>query len=545
MKNLVSRILLIVFSYALFSCISDSYNDKDKPRPAVFHYNQPDKITSLDPAFAKSQNNMWAVHHIFNGLVQLDKDLELQACIAKSWDISDDGLTYMFNLRSDVLFHDNQCFRQQSERRLTAKDVKYSFERIISDSLAAPGSWIFKGKVDEKQPFSAPNDSTFVLRLKQPFLPMLNILSMQYCSITSRRAIEFYGPDARSNPVGTGPFKLKRWLENQGLYLVKNPDYFEISRAGEKLPYLDGVRTSFMEDKKIAFLELLNGKVECVSGLESSFINEMLEPNGSLKSDKTNKINLYKSPYLNLEYLGFNMESLKNTALADKRVRQALNYAIDRETMLQSLRNNIGRPADSGVIPKGLPSYNRKLVPGYSYQPQKAKDLLKSAGFPNGNGIKPITIYTNKDYLDLTTYVAKQWENIGVKTNISLMESASLRAGMRKGTIDIFRASWIADYPDAENFLCLFYGKNGAPPRYTRYQNDAFDDLYEASIQQTDLDKRTALYHEMNRMIVEDAPVIFLFYDESALFTTKNVVNVETNGINLLQVKQLKEQNAE
>jgi len=126
-----------------------------------------------------------------------------------------------------------------------------------------------------------------------------------------------------------------------------------------------------------------------------------------------------------------------------------------------------------------------------------------------------------------------------------LMESASLRAGMRKGTIDIFRASWIADYPDAENFLCLFYGKNGAPPRYTRYQNDAFDDLYEASIQQTDLDKRTALYHEMNRMIVEDAPVIFLFYDESALFTTKNVVNVETNGINLLQVKQLKEQNAE
>lgn len=529
----------------VFSCTSTPTKSGEGSFPVVFHYNQPNKITSLDPAFAKSQNNMWAVHHIFNGLVQLDQDLELQACIAKSWEISKDGKIYTFHLRNDILFHDNQCFINPTERKLRSEDVKFSFERIISDSLAAPGSWIFKGKVDDHQPFLSPNDSTFIIQLKQPFLPMLNILSMQYCSIVSKKAISYYAADARANPVGTGPFQLKRWLENQGLYLIKNPEYFEESNSGEKLPYLDGVRTSFMEDKKIAFLELLNGKLECVSGLESSFINEMLKSDGTLKSDKEEKVNLYKSPYLNFEYLGFNMDALRNTALEDRRVRQALNYAIDRKTMLQSLRNNIGKPAISGVIPMGLPSFDEQAVPGYNYQPEKAKELLRVAGYPNGKGIKTITIYTNKDYLDLTTFVAKQWENIGVATNISLMESASLRAGMRKGTIDIFRASWIADYPDGENFLCLFYGKNGAPPRYTRYQNPHFDSMYEASIKQTDIEKRTELYHEMNRLIVEDAPVIFLFYDESALFTSKNVVDIETNGINLLQVKQLKEINAE
>lgn len=507
----------------------------------VFHYNQPNKITSLDPAFAKSQNNMWSVHHIFNSLVQLDSELELQPSVAKRWIISDDGLHYTFYLRDDIYFHDNECFTDREDRKLRSKDVVYSFERIISDTLNSPGSWIFNGKVNKELPFEAIDDTTFVLHLDEPFLPMLNILSMQYCSIVSQSAVQFYGNNFRANPVGTGPFKFKRWIENQGLYLIKNEDYFE-KLNGTQLPFLDGVRTSFMEDKKIAFLELLNNKVECVNGLESSFINELLTPEGKLQADKKSQLELYKSPYLNFEYLGINMENVSgNEALGNKKVRQALNYAIDRKTMLQSLRNNFGNPANSGVIPMGLPSYDSISVPGYNYDLKKAIVLLAEANFPNGKGIKPIDISTNKDYLDIATFVAKQWEKLGIKVNIKLMESASLREGMRKGSIDMFRASWIADYPDGENFLCLFYSGYSAPPRYTRFSNVEFDILYEKAIRETNLIERTKLYHEMNRIIVEEAPVIFLFYDESALFTTKNIKGVQTNAINLLQVKTIKE----
>ena len=523
-------------------CLSISCGTKQESEVKVLHYNQPQNITSLDPAFAKSQNNMWSVHHIFNTLLQLNENLELEPCLAKDWSISDDGLRYTFILNQDVLFHKNICFANEKERILKASDVVFSFNRIIDNTLNSPGSWVFKGKVREDIPFEAPNDSTFVLHLEKAFLPMLNILSMQYCSVVSEKGVNHYGREFRSNPVGTGPFQFKRWLENQGLYLIKNPDYFEFEN-GERLPLLDGVRTSFMEDRKIAFLELLNHKVDAVSGLESSFINELLDRDGNLKEDKKDRISFYKSPYLNFEYLGFNLENLENTpALKNKIVRQALNFAIDRETMMQTLRNNIGSPADSGVIPKGLPSYNNKVVPGYSFDLQKAKSLLNEAGFKRGKGIGELIINTNKDYLDITTFVAKQWERLGIDVRINLLESATLRAGMRKGDLEIFRASWIADYPDGENFLSLFYGGNPAPPRYTRFQNEDFDRFYELAIQETDLDKRTDLYHQMNKIVIEEAPVVFLFYDESALFFTNTIKHVETNGINLLQVKQLDEE---
>jgi peptide/nickel transport system substrate-binding protein len=227
--------------------------------------------------------------------------------------------------------------------------------------------------------------------------------------------------------------------------------------------------------------------------------------------------------------------------LKDKKVRQALNYAIDKQTMLSSLRNNIGFPAISGVIPKGLPSYNPDKVEGYSYDLKKARDLLAEAGYPNGENFSEIVIHTNKDYLDITTFVAKQWERLGIDTKIQLLESASLREGMRKGTIDVFRASWIADYPDGENFLSMFYSGNPAPPRYTRFINSKFDNLYEASISETDLIEKYKLYDLMNAILIEEAPVIFLFYDESSWFVSKSIEGIETNALNLLNVKQLNE----
>jgi len=333
---------------------------------------------------------------------------------------------------------------------------------------------------------------------------------MQYCSVVPKEAVEHYGREFRSHPVGTGPFKIKNWLENQSLFLTKNDNYFERDN-GEKLPYLDAVRVSFMADRKTAYLELMNRKLDFFSGLESSIINELLTPEGELQASKKDQLQFYKAAFLNTEYLGINM-NFKNedSPLAKKKVRQALNYGFDRQKMMQNLRNNVGKAADSGFTPRGLPSFDTEKVKGYSYNPDKARDLLKEAGFPNGKGLGEITLLTNKDYQDLCTFISRQWEDLGIKVQVEIVESATLRQMMSKGQAPFFRGSWIADYPDAESYFTMFYGKNPAPPNYTNFSSASFDQLYEAALLENDDKKRYELYQQMDQIIVEEAPVIFL-----------------------------------
>jgi len=322
--------------------------------------------------------------------------------------------------------------------------------------------------------------------------------------------------------------------------LVKNDNYFE-TENGEKLPYLDAVRVSFIVDRKTAYLELMNGKLDFFSGLESSIINELLTPEGALQPSKKDQLQFYKAAFLNTEYLGINMNFKNETSpLSKKKVRQALNYGFDRQKMMQNLRNNVGKAADSGFTPRGLPSFDAEKVKGYSYNPDKARDLLKEAGFPNGKGLGEITLLTNKDYQDLCTFISRQWEDLGIKVQVEIVESATLRQMMSKGQAPFFRGSWIADYPDAESYFTMFYSKNPAPPNYTNFSNTSFDQLYEAALLENDDTKRYGLYQQMDQIIIEEAPVVFLFYDETALFAQKNIEGLSVNAINLLSLKRVK-----
>lgn len=523
---------LVFLLLILTSCGSENTREYK-----VLRYNQPNHITSLDPAFAKSQNNIWSVLHLFDGLVELDDSLNVSPAIAKRWMISEDGLDYTFHLRDDVYFHENECF-DEGERRVVASDFQYSLTRLIDPKISSPGSWLFTDKVDVDNAFEALDDTTFIVHLTAPFIPMLGILTMQYCAVVPQECVDYYGSEFAQKPVGTGAFKFKKWIANQALFLNRNDKYF---KGPSKL---DGIKTSFMADKKIAMLELLNGNIDFVSGLESAFINELLDKNGNLLSGKKDELQFSKSPYLNSEYLGINLDACPaNSPLHIKEVRQAMNYAIDRDLMLVALRNNVGRAADSGFVPAGLPSHDKELVPGYGYDILKAKSLLVEAGYPEGEGLEPIELYTNKDYLDITTFVARQLQKIGIETTIEVLESAILRDGMRKGNIPFFRASWIADYPDAESFLCMYYSKNPAPPNYTRFNNAEFDQLYELAITESDIKKRYELYHTMDNILVEEAPVIFLFYDEASRFHSPLLKNVSSNGLNLLKAWQLEIEN--
>lgn len=537
-KSSIHYIILIIACVVLLSSCGGSKQDPSK----VFRYNQGSGITSLDPAFARDQANNWAVNQLFNGLVQFDSSMNVVPCLAKSWDISPDGLTYTFHLRNDVYFHDDALFADGKGRLMTATDVAYSLGRLIDKATASPGAWVLHGRVDSVQPFTALNDTTFQLKLSAPFRPMLSLLAMQYCFVVPKEVVQHYGRDFRMHPVGTGPFKFKVWKEDNALVLERNPNYFE-KDGDQQLPYLQAVHISFIKSKQTEYLKFMKGDLDFINSIDASTVNELLTKDGQLQPKLSNKIIFYKRPYLNTEYLGFLMDDSKLPAdcpLKKKAVRQAINYAINRVDMLRYLRNGIGRPATSGFVPFGLPSFDSTKVKGYTYDPDKARQLLAQAGYPNGQGMPEIKLYTNATYEDMGNYIYKQLHEVGVNVILETVPPAFQRELMSKSKAIFFRGSWIADYADAENYLSLFYGLNAAPPNYTRFKNATYDSLYNAALNEPDNARRHALYQQMDSIIVDEAPVVPLYYDEVLRFVDKNVQGLAPNPMNILDLRRVR-----
>lgn len=522
----------------LYSCSSGKQR-----RENIFYYNEQAGIASLDPAFAKNQSTIWPAHQLFNTLVEIDGRLNLKPSLASRWQIAEDGKTYTFFLRPDVYFHDDDAFDNRKGRLLTAHDVVYSFKRIIDPQTASPGAWIFNGKVDTIQPFTAINDTTFQLKLLQPYHPILGILSMQYCSVIPREAVEKYGHTFRRHPVGSGPFKFVAWEEGQALILAKNENYFEQDSTGKRLPYLDGIKISFYDSKATEFLLFRQKQLSFINDIESSFKDEVLTKKGTLRKEWDGKIVLQTSPYLNIEYLGIMVDTanglVKQLPTKHKKIRQAINYGFDREKMVLYLRNSLGTPAQSGFVPAGLPSFNDTIVKGYTYNVKKATQLLTEAGYPGGAGLPPIKLLTIPIYADMANFIAKQLSEIGINIQVEVVQKALLLELTSNSQAPFFRGSWIADYPDAENYLSVFYSKNPAPPNYTRYNNKQFDTYFEKAIAETNDSIRYSLYRKADQQIMDDAPVVPLWYDKVVWLVQPNVKGFVPNGLNLLELRQV------
>lgn len=552
--NLPSQFIKIVFyilkpfstGLQIFACVLlfVSCGSHQHPDKQIFHYNEQSGIASLDPAFAKNQSVMWAVHQLYNTLIEVDENMELKGSLAKSWQISADNLTFVFNLRNDIYFHDDIAFPGGGGRLLNAHDVVYSFQRIIDKSTASPGAWIFNDRIAKDNGLMALNDSTFQLKLIRPFQPILGILSMQYCSIVPREAVEKYGNNFRSHPVGTGPFVLVAWEEGQALVLKNHPRYFEKDSAGKSLPYLDGIKVSFFDSKATEFLEFQQKRLDFINDIEASFKDEILTKTGHLKKQWEGKLVLQKHPYLNIEYLGILVddenELVKSSPLAIKKIRQAINFGFDRKKMMLYLRNSIGTAAESGFVPSGLPSFDNEKVKGYHYDIEKAKKLITEAGFPEGKALPVIKLLTIPVYADLASYIANELTQVGINIKVEVIQKSLLLEQTSKSQALFFRGSWIADYPDAENYLSVFYGKNPAPPNYTRYKNAAFDSLYENAIAEKNDSIRYILYQQMDRLIIADAPVVPLWYDMAIHLVHTNIKDFYPNSLNLLELRKVK-----
>ena len=533
---------------------------------AIFKYNESAGILTLDPIYAKDLPHIWACNQVFNILVAFDDQMNLVPMVAKSWDISEDGLVYTFHLRNDVRFHEDTCFYQSALRQaqgpsrhdedkvvelvetpttngqsriVTAQDFVYSFTRVVDKQLNSPGLWIFSSvrHDDDHYAFTALDDTTFQIELSKPFPPLLGILSMTYASVVPHEAVEYYGNDFRSHPVGTGPFKFQYWKENVKLVFRKNPNYFECDEAGERLPYIDAVSISFLIDKQVGFLEFIKGKFDFMSGIDARYKDELLTYDGQLRKKYEDKIDLITEPYLNTEYFSFFIDP--NDPLVPDRaraLRQAVSLCIDREKMLRYLRNGIGEPGTGGMIPAGLPGHSSTI--GYGYDLKRAQRLVAD------NQLEGylLQLSTVADYADIGKFVQSQVEQIGLKCKMEVMPPATMRSMRANGSLPFFRSSWVADYPDAENYLSLFITSNFAPsgPNYTHYTNPAYDKLYDKALLCNDLQERARYYTEMDSLMMLDAPVVVLFYDEVLRFVNERVQGLGSNPTNLLDLRKIK-----
>lgn len=547
-QSILKYTLLIFAFVTLSNCGGD--DKKNDPR-TVFNYNEMGGVSSLDPAAASNFENIWAVNQLFNGLVQMSDSLKVLPSIAKSWNISDDGLVYTFNLRNDVFFHDNDLFEGGKGTKVTAKDFVYSFNRLYDSKVSSAVTLLYNIDKENKittNGFVATNDSTFSIYLKKPFSPFLGILTMKYFSVVPKEAIEHYKEEFRRNPIGTGPFKYKYWEEGTRLVMHKYTNYFEYDGAN-RLPYLDAVSVSFIKEKESAFMQFLKGDIDMLSGIDAFNPSEVLDADGKLKAFYKEKFFMQTQPYIKTDYIGIlideSMDKVKNSPLKQKALRKAINYAFDREKLIKYFHNNIGVPANAGFIPAGLSSYNPKKVKGYYYNPDKVNLLLTEAGYPNGKGLPDITLHTTENFIEIVEFIQGQLSESNIKLKISMENATVLKTGVAKNEFNMFKKSWIGDYADEENFMSLFYSKNFSPEgfNYTHYKNPYFDRLFEMANSEQNDSIKISLYQQMDQMVIDDAPIIPLYYDQIIRLVKPNISNLNTNPMNLLNLKRVKKEN--
>ena len=286
-------------------------------------------------------------------------------------------------------------------------------------------------------------------------------------------------------------------------------------------------------------MQFIQGNLDFLNSIDASYKDDLLTLEGKLTKRYASKINMVSGPYLNTEYLGVYLDAAV-PEIQSVKIRKALNYGFDKEKMILYLRNGIGFPAVNGFIPKGMPSFNE--MKGYDYQPEKAKRLIDAYVEATGDKEPSVTISTNSQYLDLCEYIQREMGKVGLKVRIDVMPPSTLRQTKVTGKLSIFRGSWVADYPDAENYLFIFHSKNFSPngPNYTHYSNAKFDQMFEKAVRTVDKIERQLLYQKMDSLVMSTAPVIPLYYDEVVRFTQKNISGLGINPINHLDLKRVK-----
>jgi peptide/nickel transport system substrate-binding protein/oligopeptide transport system substrate-binding protein len=472
----------------------------------------PHNPVTLDPARPNDIYGRTIANQLFDGLVQFDGALAIRPAIAETWTASRDGLVWTFTLKKGVKFHHG--------REVTADDIVYSFTRIVDPKTKSAGAPLFmkikgarqfaEGRSSNVEGLAALDRYTLRITLAESQAPFVSSLAVGFAKVVPREIVEKLGEDFGHQPVGTGPFKFVEWMPGNHITLAANPDYFEGRPKLDRLEY----RIFTGEALDQMFEELERGNLED-AGIPARQRPQLL--NGR-------KYQFIRRPILGMAFLGI---TTTEKPLDDPRVRQALNYAIDRRSIVREIYQDQYLPG-VGILPPGTYGYDPRL-PGYPYNPKKAADLLAAAGYPGGKGLPVIQIWSarkNEEAVAEHDAIVKSWAALGVKTEVQYNTNwPEYKAQVYAGKLPIFRYSWYADTPDPETFLGQLFDSKSSD-NVTRYRNPGVDSLLQRARLEPDAHRKLQLYQEVEQRIVGDAPLIVLSY-----YTYERVFQPYVKGI--------------
>jgi peptide/nickel transport system substrate-binding protein/oligopeptide transport system substrate-binding protein len=483
----------------------------------TYHRAFADSFLVLDPALIKDSNSHEVCRQIYDGLVEFDEHANVLPAIAREWKISDDKLVYTFFLRGDVRFHAIAGRRKtlNGGRKVDAEDVVYSFARLLKPQVDSQASffWVIKGARDFTEGKAAEISGIRILAsdtveftLEKPFAPFVSLLAMCNGAIVPREDAECTG-GLLSLPVGTGPFA---WVEKASdtIILEANADYYR------GRPYLDRLEFLVIEDEVARFNAFLAGKLQQVDVPDSRYRN--------VKQDHKLAPYLLEAAMWGTNYLGMNVNV---PPFNDVMVRKALNYALDRETIVRLVLNDRAQIAH-GVLPPGIPGYNFELA-GYTYDLEKAREYLAKAGYPDGKGFPEITLQYNRDAIHVRTaeFVLANLRDIGIKCVGQELEFGEHLKNIETGKAHFFRLGWTVDYPDPDNFLyTLFHSSNiHSGYNFSGLASEKLDKILDQARFETEMHTREKLYQQAEQLIVDEAPWVFLYFYTSHLLHAPEV----------------------
>jgi len=439
---------------------------------------------NLDPVTQDGNVDIWVLMNVYDQLVTVaDNGLELMPGLAEKWDVSQDGTTYTFHIRQGVKFYDGTP--------LKVSDIKWSIERAKTTKESI---WTFT--LDQVKEITTPDDRTVVITLSQPWAPFLSDISMFNASIISQAFAQKIGVDKLvEQTMGTGPFHVKEWKKGQAMTLVRNPNYWEPG-----LPRLDQITLTVIPDSNSRILQVKGGAVDGIIGQNDVPLSQV----NDLKSDPNLQVLIFPSTYNNFVVL-----NTRQAPLNDINVRQALNYATDKQTLIKSVLFGIGEPSNS-FMPNGALYWN-KDQPGYPFDLNKAKQLMAQSSVPNGFKLEFQILAGNQQQLQIATALKDMWSKIGVDLDIVQLEQGVFTNNYRQNKFQARLAGWTNDIIDPDELVSYAILPDQTENYHTGWVNQEAIDLAKQARQTLDPEKRRQLYYRIQEIHMHDAPFVYLF----------------------------------
>jgi peptide/nickel transport system substrate-binding protein len=524
----------------------------------VFKVNEVEDFSTFFPHAVTDVVSHRISNQVYQGLMRLDQtDLSVIPCIARKFDVNEDATVFTYYLRSGVYFQDDECFSGGKGREVTAHDFKYCFDLLctstrdasnplyglVKDRLLGAEEHYLATRAGEKpeggvKGVKVLNDTTLQITLKRPFAAFNMIMTTPAGWVFPKEVYEKYGADMRTRMVGTGAFMQKK-VESDVVILERNPNYWEKDEFGNQLPYLDGIKVTFKKEKNQELMEFKKGDFDLVFQLPVKEIKNVLVDFNELKEGANKEWQTQITNALTIQYYAFLHD---HPVFKDVRVRKAFNLAINRKKLVDFTLQGEGDPALYGFVPP-VNGYPYEDIQGFPEQENvdEARKLLADAGYPNGRGFPEVTLQLNSGGSTnelLAEAVQNQLkENLGVTVTFDVQTSMNQHMlKFETGQSEFWRAAWVADYPDPQNFLNLFYGEH-IPEKLSdrayinpfRYRSAEFDSLYALALRTVDNTERMRILAQADQVLINDAAVMPLYYDSYIRLLQNDVVNFPMN----------------